>query len=160
MDHVAVMPLRLAFEVLEHLLVVAVHLRAVRVLAVDVLALEDDAEPDLVGVLGGPEHRVVDPAVWRVVLELGHLLHERVGVSWLQLIPRDRSEHYSVTSTSEQGELLDVTPGLVLARVEKHLDQRALLDHPVKVIAPPRASDVRQKLATLIHFLDDPRSRG
>src|SRR5207249_2365782 len=89
--------------VLEHFLVVAVHLRAVRVLAVDVLALEDDAEPDLVGVLGGPEHRVVDPAVWRVVLELGHLLHERVGVSWLELIPGDRSEHHSFTSTSEQG---------------------------------------------------------
>src|SRR6266568_2992101 len=97
------MPLRLALEVLEHLPVVAVHLRAVRVLAVNVLALEDDAEPNLVGVLCGPEHGVVEPALRRVVLEPGHLLDERVGVSWLQLIPGDRPEHHSFTSKSEQG---------------------------------------------------------
>src|SRR5438093_12521645 len=100
MDHVAVMPLGLAFEVLEHFLVVAVHLRAVRVLAVDVLALEDDAEPDLVGVLGGPEHRVVDPAGCWGALEVGHLLHEPVRVSWLELIPADRSDPHSFTCSS------------------------------------------------------------
>src|SRR5216683_548734 len=56
-------------------------------------------------------------------------------------------------------ERLDVTPGLVFARVQKHLDQRALLDHPVHVIAPPRARDVGQELAALIHVPDDPRCR-
>src|SRR5229473_33061 len=56
-------------------------------------------------------------------------------------------------------ERLDVTPGLVFARVQKHLDQRALLDHPVHVIAPPCASDGRQDLTALIHVLDDPRRR-
>src|SRR2546426_3583557 len=101
-DNVAVMPLGLAFEVLEHPLVVPVHLRAVRVLAVNVFALEDDAEPQLVGVLGGTEHRVVDPAFWRVGLEPGHLLHERVGMSWLQSISGNRSEHHTFTSTREK----------------------------------------------------------
>ncbi len=101
-DHVAVVPLGLAFEVLEHPLVVLVHLRAVRVLAVDVLALEDDAEPKLVGVLGGAENRVLDPACRRVGLEPGHLLHESVGMSWLQSIPGDCPKHQSFTSTREK----------------------------------------------------------
>src|SRR5690242_21628582 len=49
---------------------------------------------------------------------------------------------------------------LVRAGVEQHLDKRALLDHPVDVVAPPRPRDVRQDLAALRLAVNDPRLRG
>src|SRR6266550_2432271 len=68
-DHVPVVPLRLTLQVLERLPVLAVHVGAVRVLPVRLLALEDHAQPDLVRILCAAEGRVVDPARGRIILE-------------------------------------------------------------------------------------------
>src|SRR5437667_12385762 len=54
-DHVPVVPLGLALQVLAHAPVLLVHVRAVGVLALGLFALEYDAEPDLVAVLRAPD---------------------------------------------------------------------------------------------------------
>src|SRR2546426_10219431 len=102
MDHVPVVPLRLTLQVLEHLPVLAVHVRAVRILPVRLLALQDHAQPDLARILCAAEGRVVHPARGRVILKRAHVLHELLGVPGLDPISSDRPKHL----TSPPGELL------------------------------------------------------
>src|SRR5437667_11671906 len=73
-DHVPIVPLGLALQVLEHAPVLLVHVRAVGVLAIGLFALEYDPEPDLVGVLGTAECRVIQPARGRIYHERSHIL--------------------------------------------------------------------------------------
>src|SRR5438552_13699402 len=93
-DHVPIVPLGLALQVLEHAPVLLVHVRAVGVLAIGLFALEYDAEPDLVGVLGAAEGRVIKPARGRISLERSHLLHELLLVAGLDQVSRDRAKHH------------------------------------------------------------------
>src|SRR2546427_5649450 len=93
MDDVPVMPFRFALQVLEHLRVFAIHVWAVGVLPIRLLAIEDHAEPDLIRILHTPERRVVAPTRRRVILEGAHVFHELFGVSRLDSIPSDRSKH-------------------------------------------------------------------
>src|SRR5207249_12042862 len=63
-DDVAVVPLRLRLQVLEHRPISLIHLRALRVLLVQVLVLEDHAHPDLARIGVATKDRGVDPP-WR-----------------------------------------------------------------------------------------------
>src|SRR5579859_1194977 len=49
--------------------------------------------------------------------------------------------------------------GLVVVRAEVDLDQGAVMDHFLEVVALPRAGDVGEDLAALGLILDDPRRR-
>src|SRR2546429_9181411 len=93
MDNVPVMPFRFALQVLEHLRVFAIHVWAVGVLPIRLLAIEDHAEPDLIRILHTPERRVVPPTRRRVILEGAHVFHELLSMSRLDSIPSDRSKH-------------------------------------------------------------------
>src|SRR3989454_4952624 len=92
-DYVPVVPLGLALQVLEHAPVLLVHVRAVGVLAIGLFALEYDAEPDLVGVLGAAEGRVIQPARGRISLERSHLVHQLPRVARLHQGSRDSAKH-------------------------------------------------------------------
>src|SRR5206468_9290016 len=89
-----VVPLGLTLQMLEHPSVFLVHIRTVGVLAIRLLAFEDDAEPDLVGVLGAAKGRVVEPARGRISLERPHLLHQLLLVAGLDEISRDGAKHH------------------------------------------------------------------
>src|SRR3989454_4858281 len=107
-NDVPVVPLRLRFEVLQQAFVLTVHLRAIRVFLVRRLAVEDDAEPDLVRVLGAAKDRVVYPAFWRRVLELLHVRCQLLVVPGLHAVPGDRVESlcHRLKPPAEDGSIL------------------------------------------------------
>src|SRR6266480_3710902 len=92
----AVVPLRLTLEMLEHLSVLAIHLRAVGILPVSLFALKHHAEPDLMGVVSAAKRRVVQPSSGRVPLERSHLIHQLLLMSRLDPVPRDGAKHHSI----------------------------------------------------------------
>src|SRR6266851_7560350 len=93
MDHVAVVPLRLNLEMLQHPTVFGVHLRAVSVLLVGIFAVEDDAYPDLVRVGRAAEDRVVNPACRWGLLKSFHVPDELVLMSRFHGVLGNRAVH-------------------------------------------------------------------